>query len=62
MNLCDALQRQRDELAEPYLRVAWEAGFKLCRDYGNNWMHFDDEQKERQWQFQPRTGFCIGPR
>lgn len=30
-------------------RAAWEAGFKLAVSYGDNWIHFDGEQKERQW-------------
>ena len=32
------------------LRRAWEAGFKLCRHYGDNHAHFDGEQKERHWE------------
>lgn len=35
---------------EAELREAWEAGFRLCRSYGDNCAHFDGEQKERQWQ------------
>lgn len=31
------------------LRAAWEAGFALCRSYGDNHAHFDGEQKERHW-------------
>lgn len=30
-------------------RAAWEAGFALARSYGDNAVHFDGEQKERQW-------------
>lgn len=43
---------QRDALRrchEKELRVAWEAGFKLCRGYADNHVHFQGEQKERQW-------------
>ena len=36
-----------DDLA---LRHAWEAGFRLCRSYGDNHHHFDGEQKERRWR------------
>lgn len=36
-------------------RNAWEAGFRLCRAYGDNHPHFDGEQKERQWQAYWRT-------
>ena len=36
--------------AETALRSAWDAGFALCRAYGNNHAHFAGEQKERQWQ------------
>jgi len=32
------------------LRLAWEAGFQLCRGYADNHQHFQGEQKERQWQ------------
>ena len=32
------------------LRHAWEAGFRLCRSYGDNHHHFDGEQKERKWR------------
>ncbi len=31
------------------VRQAWEAGFSLCRAYGDNWFHFDGAQKERQF-------------
>jgi hypothetical protein len=31
-------------------RHAWEAGFRLCRSYGDNHAHFDGEQKERHWK------------
>jgi hypothetical protein len=34
---------------EDEARVAWEAGFRLCRSYGDNHAHFDGEQKERRW-------------
>ena len=51
---CDAIRaalRSRpappDDLA---LRHAWEAGFRLCRSYGDNHHHFDGEQKERRWR------------
>lgn len=36
-----------DDLA---LRHAWEAGFRLCRSYGDNHHHFDGEQKARRWR------------
>lgn len=32
------------------LRKAWEAGFALCRSYGDNWINFRGEQKERNWR------------
>ena len=38
------------EPARDSLRAAWEAGFRLCRSYGDNHAHFDGEQKERQWR------------
>jgi hypothetical protein len=44
----DAL-KQAAERAGLRERKAWEDGFKLCRSYGDNWFHFDGEQKERQW-------------
>ena len=31
-------------------RAAWEAGFNLAVSYGNNFIHFAGEQRERQWQ------------
>lgn len=31
-------------------RQAWEAGFQLCRSYGDNHAHFDGEQKEARWR------------
>jgi hypothetical protein len=43
------LRRQRDA-ALTQLRAAWEMGFALCRQYGDNHAHFDGEQKERQWK------------
>lgn len=30
-------------------RRAWEAGFRLAVVYGDNHIHFDGEQKEKQW-------------
>ena len=30
-------------------RQAWEAGFILCRNYGDNHAHFEGAQKERLW-------------
>jgi hypothetical protein len=33
------------------VRFAWEAGFKLCQSYGDNWIHFGGQQKERQWKW-----------
>jgi hypothetical protein len=45
-------------------REAWEAGFRLCRSYGDNHAHFDGEQKERQWDAflaaQEREGLAHG--
>lgn len=32
------------------LRIAWEAGFKIAVRYNDNYVHFDGEQKEREWQ------------
>lgn len=32
------------------MRAAWEAGFQLCRTYGDNSVHFQGDQKERQWE------------
>jgi hypothetical protein len=43
----DALEGAAQERAR--LREAWEAGFRLAVEYGDNWIHFDGEQKERQW-------------
>lgn len=34
----------------PTPRQAWEAGFTLAVGYGDNHVHFQGEQKERQWQ------------
>jgi hypothetical protein len=34
---------------ESDLRAAWEAGFRLCRSYGDNHAHWRDEQRERCW-------------
>lgn len=31
------------------LLKAWEAGFALCRVYGDNYIHFAGQQKERHW-------------
>lgn len=36
-------------LLRQLIRVAWEQGFKLCRGYGDNHVHFQGEQRERQW-------------
>lgn len=30
-------------------RIAWEAGFKLAVAYGDNHVHCEGEQKEKQW-------------
>lgn len=30
-------------------RKAWEAGFILCRNYGDNHAHWEGSQKERLW-------------
>ena len=35
---------------QPTIREAWEAGFKLCRSYGDNHWHWDGEQKEQRWR------------
>ena len=44
------------------LRAAWEAGFRLCRSYGDNHAHFDGEQKERQWHaYMLRIGAVAAP-
>jgi hypothetical protein len=47
------------------IRLAWEAGFKLAVGYGDNWPHFDGEQKERQWlEFlasAPKPSPCLEP-
>lgn len=32
------------------LRHAWEAGFRLCRNYGDNHHHWDGEQREQRWR------------
>lgn len=45
----ERLTKERDE-ARGMLRKAWEAGFALCRRYGDNHVHFEGEQKERQWK------------
>lgn len=39
------------------IRDAWEAGFKLCRTYGDNWIHFTGKQREEQWE-----KFCAARR
>lgn len=38
------------KLAKINLRNAWEAGFQLCRHYGDNHAHFRGLQKEGCWQ------------
>jgi hypothetical protein len=43
--LCDVFRRGRRAGQRP----AWEAGFRLCRSYGDNHAHFDGAQKEAQW-------------
>ncbi len=43
--------RARSGARKTELRRAWEAGFKLCRGYGDNHAHFYGEQKERQWGY-----------
>jgi hypothetical protein len=50
--MADALERLASDVEdiEPDIRHAWEAGFRLCRAYGDNHAHFDGEQKERHWQ------------
>jgi len=35
---------------EERLRHAWETGFRLAVAYGDNYAHWDGEQRERQWQ------------
>lgn len=35
---------------KPTIREAWEAGFKLCRSYGDNHWHWDGEQREQRWR------------
>lgn len=32
------------------IRVAWEAGLKLARSYGDNYVHFAGEQKREHWE------------
>lgn len=34
----------------PSLRVAWEAGIKLARSYGDNIIRLDGREKDRQWE------------
>ncbi|HEX3058086.1 MAG TPA: hypothetical protein VHP62_01920 [Usitatibacter sp.] len=51
-DVCRAVDREmayREEL-EMRVREAWEAGFALCRSYGDNHAHFEGEQKERKWR------------
>lgn len=38
-----------DRPTETLQRHAWEAGFRLCRSYGDNWIHWTGAQKERCW-------------
>lgn len=55
------LEAQREQL-EQAQRNAWEAGFALCRSYGDNHIHFDGEQKERYWRaFLERQRACAAP-
>ena len=42
------LERENARLSAA-LRDAWVMGFKLAVEYGDNYAHFDGEQKERQW-------------
>jgi hypothetical protein len=35
---------------ESALRMMWDAGFQTCRDYTDNWVHCQGEQKERRVQ------------
>jgi hypothetical protein len=42
------------------LRTAWEAGFRLCRTYGDNHAHFDGAQKEAQWKKFLSERHCSG--
>ena len=45
----DELDRLRnDQIAR--CKEAWEAGFRLCRAYGDNHIHFEGEQKARHWR------------
>lgn len=32
------------------LKTAWEQGFKLCSQYGDNKQHFYGAEKERHWK------------
>lgn len=52
-----ATLERRSEVAESLkegwekrTREAWEAGFRLCRAYGDNHIHFQGEQKESAWK------------
>lgn len=55
VDIIDAIDRRVLSQPEPVataanIRRAWEAGFELCRSYGDNWKHFEGEQKEHHWQ------------
>ena len=39
----------RARRAEENLRHAWEHGIKIARSYGDNIVHLEGDQKERQW-------------
>ncbi len=45
----EALEAERDAMKEK-MRYAWQSGFELARHYGDNFVHFRGEQKERHWQ------------
>jgi hypothetical protein len=57
---CTAAEREyayRKALSQPSsgeetgrLRAMWQAGFDACRNYGDNWIHCEGEQKERAIQ------------
>lgn len=54
-------------ISEELLRKAWEMGFWLAIDYGDNYGHFQGEQKERMWEdaltelfMPPADSTCAG--
>ncbi len=42
-------EAERDAMKES-VKYAWQSGFELARHYGDNFVHFRGEQKERHWQ------------